>query len=386
MIATLLLGLILMIVPISRFVTRTLTKPIDDLVSVISSGDATMFKTDYSEIAKIAEAINDLVFRFESVHNGLLLVTSYEFKPELEGDELYIHVIKEFEDNLFTMFQRKYIGVAYYARSGEVLKRIEARFREPLVEAPEEMELEVVEIILGHHRTAALWSKENGVTDLLIPVRIENDLHFLIVVYLKGDITRTESYAGEALAMEYNIVVNQAYNIHKLNYLATTDFLTGLKNRMYFMTRLEEECKRQERYSSEKPFAVSLIDLDDLKKVNDTYGHEAGDELLKVFAEFLEGITRESDVTGRIGGDEFGVIWIEVDPSDVGRIERRFSEELRKVKLEKYGLALSASIGTAIYGIDGKDKERLLSVADMRMYAMKEEKKRAGGHPQQRSS
>ena len=361
---------------ISKILAAAVTSPIEKLVNVIETGDLENFESEYREFSKIATAIKELMFRFESVHNGLLLATSFTLEREVPENELYLSVIRGFEDFLPTMFPAKYMGVVYYRIvSGKLERVITSCIEEGACRIKELLDEEVINTVLGDYASTAMWSLEDGITKLWIPVRVEGELKLFVEVYLKGEINKVESFAGESLAIEYNLLADHVHKIYKLNFLATTDYLTHLRNRMYFMNRLSEECSRLKRYPSSKPFAVSVIDLDGLKRVNDTYGHSAGDAYIKTFADYLKKSIRESDVAGRIGGDEFGVIWLEVQPGDVDIIEERFFEGLEKVKLPEYGLKVSASIGTAVYGVDGTDPDELLNVADMRMYKNKESKK-----------
>src|SRR5206468_4286954 len=87
---------------------------------------------------------------------------------------------------------------------------------------------------------------------------------------------------------------------------ANTDALTGIHNYRYFYDRLEEEVARAERHQS--PLAVAFFDIDELKKVNDTYGHLAGNEVLRVLGQTITERVRTEDVPARYGGDEFAIV------------------------------------------------------------------------------
>jgi diguanylate cyclase (GGDEF)-like protein/PAS domain S-box-containing protein len=152
---------------------------------------------------------------------------------------------------------------------------------------------------------------------------------------------------------------------------ANYDFLTGLPNRRMVHDRLKEEIKRSRR--AEKPFAILLIDLDRFKEVNDSLGHEVGDNVLKEAAERMVHCVREADFIGRLGGDEFILILDYVqDITSIGGIANSLLDKLATPYQLGDELAyLSASIGITIYPDDAKDITSLLKNADQAMYAAK---------------
>jgi len=166
---------------------------------------------------------------------------------------------------------------------------------------------------------------------------------------------------------------------------ANYDILTGVANRGYFTESLHEAILRAQRNKSQ--LALLFIDLDDFKPVNDSYGHEVGDQLLQCFVERLKGLLRESDMVGRIGGDEFAVI-IEglAAPLPAGDIHDKLAKDLSKPYwLEQEGeqaparfeVRVGASIGVALYPQDGQSGDALLHHADQDMYRIKAQRKRS---------
>src|SRR6478609_6203555 len=121
----------------------------------------------------------------------------------------------------------------------------------------------------------------------------------------------------------------------RLEYLAQTDSLTGLYNHRFFHERLRSELTRASR--SHDAVAVLMFDLDDFKRVNDVYGHGAGDQLLVQVARVARETVRGSDVVCRIGGEEFGVIMPSCDAGDALGLASRLSEALREVEIEAAG-------------------------------------------------
>jgi diguanylate cyclase (GGDEF)-like protein len=149
-----------------------------------------------------------------------------------------------------------------------------------------------------------------------------------------------------------------AEQFEQMRYLADHDPLTNLLNRRSFVQHLDAEVARSRRYT--RPLALVIFDLDELKTVNDTQGHAAGDEALKRIADALRATIRTGDNAFRIGGDEFAVILPEADERDAQAAARRIADEL----------ALSASFGVAVCRADC-EAGGLLREADDAMYRMK---------------
>jgi len=153
---------------------------------------------------------------------------------------------------------------------------------------------------------------------------------------------------------------------------ANYDGLTGLPNRHLFYDRLEQamEHGKREQYQ----LALLYIDLDGFKEVNDQLGHEAGDELLKEAANRLSKSVRISDITARMGGDEFTVILLPIrEFSSIGPLASTILEQLSTpYSINGRELQLSGSIGIAIYPKDGETIAELLKHADVAMYSAKE--------------
>ena len=153
---------------------------------------------------------------------------------------------------------------------------------------------------------------------------------------------------------------------------ALTDPLTGLPNARYLALRFEEEAARARR--TDRTFQVVMLDLDEFKNVNDTYGHKAGDKMLRDVAHIIEGQLREYDFLARYGGDEFVALVQEVVGAQVEelcvRIENavsKFELPLGKNRVARVGI----SVGTATFGINGETLDQLVVAADNEMYRVK---------------
>lgn len=154
---------------------------------------------------------------------------------------------------------------------------------------------------------------------------------------------------------------------------ATTDPLTGLRNRRSFFEKAEEYFGLHQRYKND--ISILMIDIDHFKKINDTLGHEGGDEILKRFSNVLESMVREVDVLARLGGEEFAILL-----PDTRRLGAAVLAERTRAAIEntpiKYGdedISITASIGMAsISSEDVSSISELVRIADNRLYLAKD--------------
>jgi len=153
-------------------------------------------------------------------------------------------------------------------------------------------------------------------------------------------------------------------------HVAHHDALTGLPNRVLFAVKLEEALKRVRRGER---LAVLYIDLDHLKRVNDTLGHPLGDALLKGVADRLLGCVRDVDTVARLSGDEFAVIQASIDrPSDAAALATRIREAIRApIDMNGHKIVADISIGISIAPDDGRELDELLKTADIALYEAK---------------
>lgn len=162
----------------------------------------------------------------------------------------------------------------------------------------------------------------------------------------------------------------------KLQDIATRDDLTQLQNRRFFYERLQEELARAER--SRKQLSIAMVDVDDLKAINDEFGHQVGDVVLRRFARTLNRTVRPGDITARLGGDEFAVIMPDADRREADQLAWRLWDELNAAPLWENGHAsvyLGVSIGIGGYPWGGTDLEEVIHWADAKLYANKLERK-----------
>jgi diguanylate cyclase (GGDEF)-like protein len=169
---------------------------------------------------------------------------------------------------------------------------------------------------------------------------------------------------GDAAAL----AIDNAQVKERLEHLAQTDSLTGLYNHRFFHERLRSELTRASR--SHDPVAVLMFDLDDFKRVNDVYGHGAGDQLLVQISKLALETVRGSDVVCRIGGEEFGVIMPSCDAGDALALAARFTERLREVDFEPAG-RMTVSIGISQGPQHAMNPRELVTCAEAAMMTAK---------------
>lgn len=160
--------------------------------------------------------------------------------------------------------------------------------------------------------------------------------------------------------------------VKELDILAATDSLTGIGNRRHFLERAADELARSKRYSL--PLVFLMVDIDHFKSINDTHGHDTGDDVLKSMASTLQHTMRATDIVGRLGGEEFGVLLIQTGTDEALVIADRLLKTLQSVcVLTKTGsICYTVSIGLSAYEGEDESMEPLMKRADLALYRAKE--------------
>lgn len=338
--------------------SRLLGGPISALMRAIntSKGGLMYARIDHSsqdELGEIVNAFNTMQDKLEHQHNKLKhneqrLRTLYHTTPSLLFSFDHDGTILDASDYFL-----EYLG---YSR-----KQIKMLTLQSLISP-------------GHLRDDTpmmintLWT-EGAVNDF--PLVITNAQGEHLDVLVDATLSDDELSLGALAVMTDISSLKQAHR--ELDRQANTDMLSGLPNRNQFQRYLELLMHSRQRHH--RPFALLFIDLDRFKSVNDTFGHQVGDDLIRAAAERIHTQLRSCDQVARLGGDEFAVILEEISaPEDAEVIAKRILSKLEdSFQLRDCNIYASASIGIACYPKDGDSPTTLLQNADVAMYRAKEE-------------
>lgn len=203
-----------------------------------------------------------------------------------------------------------------------------------------------------------------------VPLMIYDEPSGVIAV----ETEQNDAYDGDHVRVMSTIADQAAVALEnaRLYELATIDGLTELYVRRYFDQRLDEELARAKRYESE--FAVGILDLDRFKRLNDTYGHTAGDQVLRAAARAARKNMRGADLACRYGGEEFAFIFPRTSAEDAARVAERIRADIENLRVEssKGEIRVTASIGIAAYpAMAAESASELVSFADEALYQAK---------------
>jgi diguanylate cyclase (GGDEF)-like protein/PAS domain S-box-containing protein len=266
------------------------------------------------------------------------------------------------------------VGIYVYRPSGECVLTNESGAR--IVGAPVEQVLaQNFNQIPSWQRTGMLKMAEDALSS---GKEQQAELHiissFSQEAWLDCFLTRFHSGDENHLLLMTNDITSRKKIEDELQYMATHDALTGLPNRHLFQDRLDLSLARARRNSAR--VAVMLLDLDHFKQINDTYGHQTGDLVLKVVSERLMGCLRKSDTVARMGGDEFTFIFPDLpDPQHAQVIAAKILAAVSQpIDLGVVQYTPTASLGISLFPPHGLDPETLLKNADIAMYEAKQER------------
>ncbi len=213
----------------------------------------------------------------------------------------------------------------------------------------------------------------------MLPLVAKGQSIGLVELFSTSAIAWSDEVLGlvRTMANEAAMALENARLYEDARKLADRDPLTGFYNHRFLHERLGEEVVRTQR--GRRPLSVLMLDLDDFKLVNDTFGHLFGDRVLTWTSELIRSTLRASDIPARYGGDEFAIILPETDAAEARRAAERILEAFREhafVGEQRGPVPMGASIGVATYPGDGRTATDLIAAADRALYTVK----RDGGH------
>lgn len=336
-----------------------------------------------SRVKKSDHFFEGMLFRMNYLENILLFQNT---KSDLN------HIMKEIVQNVPKAIGMKKCTIALLDKNKEHLLPYYSNFLEPEEGVKYPINKDLTDDITG---ILALEKKEPIIVyDARNDPRCDPKLAAELNVYSNVTVPIL-NLQGEALGVMY--VDNEQYEIFtaeqiqflkiigghiglilsNINYIdrlqseVRTDGLTGLYNKESFITLFQEYM--ESRQKSKASFALLMLDIDDFKKINDTYGHILGDRFLKKFSEAMEKSVREEDIVGRYGGEEFMILLKDTDRNGAYRSGERIRKNIEKIKIRD--ISTTISIGIALFPQDSKSSKKLLEIADRNLYRAKKEGK-----------
>lgn len=206
----------------------------------------------------------------------------------------------------------------------------------------------------------------------VVPIYRQNQIVALLVCYTKIKDFKLSSELEDGLLIFKNFsqaLLSQIERIEKIRSLSAEDELTGLYNRRYFIKELIMESLSCDRYGGK--FCLAFFDMDNLKLLNDFYGHSVGDKAIRMIARVIKDNIRKTDVPARLGGDEFAVIFKNCSKEDIEDRIKNIKKLIEKESENQLPKKIRVSCGVAVYPDDTKSLDELLKIADMRMYEEK---------------
>jgi len=391
-IAIIFLSAIILTFFVSSIVSRRLTRPIQKLIEgarIIGSGDFNhkIIVKSKDEIEQLAQSMNEMAENISdklsklkilnkvsenlssSIELQKALKTSLDIVFELTGASTGLILLADNTESRVEIAisegvtKPKFVDDDAFIGHKRFTTRLGENFRE-WVKKPENNQVWSIEELkkIPDAAPAVEWLDATN-CNFIAPLIFKDSLRgfFLYSNRLEGskDFLRTLFYQ-----------ITMAIENARLYYSAVTDGLTGLYIRRYFQLTLEQEFQRARRY--DRKFSLLMIDIDHFKSINDTYGHQTGDAVLKEVAKILKYQTREVDIVARYGGEEMSIILPETDLEGALLTAEKIRSTVERYQFPD-GLKVTISIGAATCDKDfPQDKETLIKLADEALYKAKE--------------
>ncbi len=239
----------------------------------------------------------------------------------------------------------------------------------------------VQEADVAYSSDTAAWARhrEDVRSQAAVPLRTGDHVVGVMVVASSAyrELTNAEMERLQVIGNQSSLSLQNALLHGELERLSVTDRLTELYNHGYFQQRLEEEMGRAGRFGHN--LALIMLDIDDFKEFNDTYGHPRGDSVLRTVSRIIRENLREIDVAARYGGEEFVIVLPETDAAGARAVAQRIRDSVAETRFETgediAAVHKSVSLGVAAFPEHAQTQAKLVEAADRAMYAAKREGK-----------
>lgn len=317
----------------------------------------------------LSSVLNTIV---SSLQGELGYIYSFIIKPQITEDESYVQVVAYSRADLGKKFFEHFDCSVddykmHYPGIGEL--------RDAIMNNTIYQSTKIDELINGFlpgldSEKLKLFLKQAHMNSYILVPLTSRHVHFgsLIVFSSRENISDSELNFLNLFAKQIELAITIADLFQAVKEQAITDSMTGLYNRRYFEEFIKKESIRSDRQNQK--FTIIGLDLDNLKHINDTYGHNYGDIAIKAIAEVIKNNARSIDVAARMGGEEFNIILPGVDSQGGLTAAERIRKSIEQVKLEKIG-NITASFGVSTYLEHSDDVDELLELTDQAMYESK---------------
>ena len=317
------------------------------------------------------DALTSMAMLEETRNSEAMVEIARTLSTSMNKDDIYEEIVTRLRDAiggtacLVVRVEGDQVVVLASSRgSDEVGQRTPLEGNPPLKTAYQENRV----VYLGGRKT------DDGVSGstLAIPIAVRGEIEAMIC--LEGERSETEPSSTrihffEAVASTAGNALRNVQMFDEMKHLARTDFLTGLPNHRFFQATLSREVSRAQRHNHS--LSLLIIDLDFLKKVNDRFGHPAGDAVIRAVAKTIQSTCRDIDFAARYGGEEFVVILPETDLGGAIQVAERVRMSIESTDVGIVG-QVTASVGVANYPVNASCKEDLIRVADQALYVAKD--------------
>ncbi len=317
----------------------------------------------------LSSVLNAIV---NSLQGELGYLYSFIVKEKADNDGTYLQVVASSRDDLDTKFWEKFnCNVSDFRMNFPDIPELRNAVKNNQIYQSVNLNELICGLVPDFNKDGVddFLKEANMKSYILVPLK-SKQTHFgsLLVFSSRERVSGSELNFLSLFAKQIELAITIADLFEAVKEQAVTDGMTGLYNRRYFEEFIKKEAIRANRQNQK--FTVIGLDLDHLKQINDTYGHNYGDIAIKAIAEVLKNNARSIDIAARMGGEEFNLILPGVDSAGGCIAAERIRKAIEAVELEKIG-HITASLGVATYLEHSDDIEELLEITDRAMYESK---------------